>query len=70
MYWGKWLVIAIAGAAALGLLGYEAYALLRPAKGDTISEFIWAATKKFPIIPLLFGFVTGLLSGHFFWQRS
>jgi hypothetical protein len=69
MFWGKWLVIAIAIAAALGLLGYEAYALVSR-RGITISEFIWTATAKYPLIPLLFGFITGLLSGHFFWQRS
>lgn len=68
MFWGKWLVIAIAIAAGLALLGYETYALVSR-RGITISEFIWSATARWPLIPFLFGLVTGLLSGHFFWQR-
>ncbi len=65
MTWGQWFVI---GAAALGtslLLTYEAYALLNKVGGDTSSEFIWAASNKYPMVPFLFGLVVG----HFFWTE-
>jgi hypothetical protein len=47
----------------LGLFVYEGIALYR-AKGDTISEIMWAATAKRPLIP----FLMGMLMGHFFWR--
>lgn len=49
----------------VGLLGYEAYALVTPGGTDTISEIIWYLSKR-PLIP----FVLGFLMGHFFWQRT
>jgi hypothetical protein len=67
--WGQWLLIGVAVAAVSAFLGYEAYALLNRIAGDTISEYIWTATRKYPIIPALLGLVVGLLFGHFFWQR-
>ena len=54
----------------LGLCGalvvYEAVAMATECEGDTISEIMWAATTKRPLVP----FAAGLLCGHFFWQRS
>lgn len=49
-----------------GLLVYECLALRNECEGDTISEIVWAATTKRPIVP----FAAGLLCGHFFWQRT
>ena len=51
-------------ALVLGLFIYETVALIRRKPGDTISEIIWAATAKRPLIPFAFG----LLMGHFFWR--
>jgi hypothetical protein len=48
-----------------GLLVYEAVALANECEGDTISEIMWTATTKRPLVP----FAAGLLCGHFFWQR-
>jgi hypothetical protein len=48
-----------------GALVYEVVALANRCKGDTISEIVWAATTKRPLIP----FACGALMGHFFWQR-
>lgn len=56
------LTLLALGAAALG---YEAWALVNRSKGDTISEIVWDATIKRPLVP----FAAGLLMGHFFWQR-
>lgn len=47
------------------LLGWEAYALGNRTSGDTISEIVWQATRRWPII----AFLAGVLCGHFFWQR-
>jgi hypothetical protein len=49
-----------------GMLIYEYVALRNTCEGDTISEIIWAATTKRPLVP----FAAGLLCGHFFWQRA
>lgn len=49
-----------------GLLIYELVALRNECEGDTISEIVWAATTKRPLVP----FAAGLLCGHFFWQRT
>ena len=48
-----------------GSLAYEAVALANAREGDTISEIVWTATTKRPIVP----FAMGVLMGHFFWQR-
>ena len=47
-----------------GLFAYEIYALLDTKPDDTISEIVWAMSKR-PLVPFLFG----LLMGHLFWQR-
>jgi hypothetical protein len=56
----------IFGLLILGLFIYEFFALASSRRGDTISEIIWDVTKKYPLIPFLFG----MLMGHFFWQRQ
>ena len=48
-----------------GLVVYEVVALANKCEGDTISEIVWTATTKRPLVP----FAAGLLMGHFFWQR-
>lgn len=55
------ILLGIVGAG----LAYEYYALRTEEEGDTISEIVWAASKR-PLFP----FTMGLLMGHFFWQRS
>lgn len=60
----------ILGLSIAGLLAYEFVALWNQHPGDTISEIIWAASQKYPLIPFLIGFIGGMLAGHFFWQRS
>lgn len=46
------------------LFAYEGFALANKRQGDTISELMWAGSKR-PLLPFLFG----LLCGHLFWQR-
>ena len=35
----------------------------------TISWETWQASKTHPVIPLLCGFIVGLLFGHLFWSQ-
>lgn len=53
-----WLLI---GAVALALL-YEILAARRHDPRPTISEIVWAASKRTPIVP----FLAGVLAGHLF----
>lgn len=53
----------IAGA---GLLAYEAYALANKEEKDTLSERVWRASAKRPLIP----FIIGALASHFIWQSQ
>lgn len=55
----------VLGAFAL-LLGYEAYTLINKKPKDTISERVWKASAKRPLIP----FVLGALAAHFVWQSQ
>lgn len=48
-----------------GLLVYEAIALANDCEGDTVSEIVWAAVARRPIVP----FAAGVLCGHLFWQE-
>ena len=48
-----------------GLLVYEVYTLMNGIPGDTLSEAVWMASGR-PLIP----FLSGLVCGHFFWQRQ
>ena len=48
-----------------GALAYEAWALANKRRGDTISEMVWTATARRPLVP----FALGMVAGHFFWQR-
>lgn len=51
----------------VGLLAYEFYTIYDQHRdGDTISETVWDSIKNRPYIP----FFSGLLMGHFFWQRG
>jgi len=51
--------------AIVGLLIYEAYAVLNGVPGDTLSEAVWTYGRH-PMI----GFAAGVVVGHFFWQRQ
>jgi hypothetical protein len=43
---------------------YEIWSMVNKAPEDTISQMVWRATTKRPVVPFLFG----LLMGHFFWR--
>jgi len=47
------------------LIGYDIYAIT---KGKpTVSWAVFDISRKWPIIPFLFGFLIGGLAGHFFF---
>jgi hypothetical protein len=54
------LVSLAAGAAA-----YELAALRNEAEGDTLSEVVWSASDRWPVV----AFAAGMVAGHFFWPR-
>lgn len=58
----KRIFLALVG----GLVAYELYTLSNDRDGDTISEIMWEATTRRPLLP----FAMGVLMGHFFWQQS
>lgn len=49
-----------------GLLAYEAYVLLRKEPEATISECVWRASRKTPLVP----FLAGVLCGHLFFNHA
>lgn len=49
-----------------GLVVYELVTLANDREGDTISEILWEATARRPLVP----FAVGVLCGHIFWQRA
>ena len=65
-----WIFLLIVTCSLLALAGYEIYALANGADGDTISEYFWAVSGKYPILPFFLGIVIGSLAGHFWWQRA
>lgn len=57
----------IAWLAGIGLmLGYEIWTLTNKKKNDTLSESVWKASAKVPLVP----YAIGLLTGHFVWQSK
>lgn len=64
-----WIFLLIVTASLLALIAYEIYALANGHPGDTISEYFWQVSGKYPILPFMLGLLTGILAGHFWWQR-
>ena len=52
--------------AVIVLLGYEAFALKTGRR--TLSRQMWIWTQAWPLMPFLWGLVTGGLAVHFFWH--
>lgn len=65
----SWAFLIIVTGSVLALLIYEFYALANGQDGDTISEYFWAVSGRYPILPFFIGIVIGALAGHFWWQR-
>jgi len=53
MAWGVLIVLA---------LGYDMWAAMRR-PGGTLSESVWRASLRRPVVP----FLAGVLCGHLFW---
>lgn len=49
----------------LVVIGYDAWACADRENRDTISSMVTESSKKYLIIPFIFG----LLVGHFFWSQ-
>ena len=64
-----WIFLFIATLSISALIAYEIYAIANDQPGDTISDYFWAVSGKYPILPFLLGIIIGTLAGHFWWQR-
>jgi len=58
--WAAWWILIFVSFGAL-----EAYAL--STNRTTLSRWVWTASKAFPLLPFIVGFVIGVLACHFFW---
>jgi hypothetical protein len=61
------LFVLLAGAVFLIL--YDVYLAWTGGYEATISCQTLRASRQYPVIPLLVGFVVGLLFGHLFWSQ-
>jgi hypothetical protein len=61
------LVVLLVGAVAL--IVYDIYLVATGGPEATISWQTLQASRQHPIIPLLVGFIVGLLFGHLFWSQ-
>lgn len=48
------------------LLVYEGYTLANKKRNDTISDAVWRAAYRYPLV----AFLAGLLCGHWFWAPA
>jgi hypothetical protein len=55
----------VLGAAAVGLVGWDIYAIIAGGVDGTISRVVLKASFDNPVIPFAMGFV----SGHLFWPQ-
>lgn len=49
---------------------YDIYAIMEGGTEATISFVVYELSYKYPIFTWTCGFVTGLLTAHFFWRTS
>jgi len=47
------------------LIAYDIYAVMKGK--STVSWIVFDTSRKWPIVPFLFGFLVGGLAGHFFF---
>jgi hypothetical protein len=59
--WVAWLLFIIVTFAL-----FEGYALRHDK--TTLSRFVWRASKRFPLLPFIAGFIVGVLASHFWWS--
>lgn len=59
------ITVIVMVATVIALLAYDVYAIKKGGVEASISQVMLNSSKKFPLIPFLFG----MLCGHFFWQN-
>ena len=55
--------------AAAIIIGWDSYLGLTKGFDATLSYWMLTNSVQFPIIPLAFGLVFGVLAGHFWWDQ-
>lgn len=56
--------------AVLVIIGVDIYLSVRGGFNATLSWWMYVNSVQYPIIPAMFGFIVGLLMGHFFWDQA
>jgi len=62
-----WFGGHVALLAGLGL--YDLYLIRRSGVEASITHEMREFCQHYPIVPFLYGFVSGVLAGHFFWWQ-
>lgn len=63
------ITLLVISFAATIIVLYDCWLLARGGPGATISWHTYEASQREPIVPLLLGFLVGLLCGHLFWPN-
>lgn len=61
--WSIWLLVILVSFALM-----EGFAI--KTSRMTLSRYTWTASKAFPPLPFLIGFLVGFLACHFWWGGS
>jgi hypothetical protein len=65
------LLIGITVAVALlVIIGADIYLASKGGFNATLSWWMYTTSVQYPILPAAFGFIVGLLMGHFFWDQA
>lgn len=61
LIWSLWILAIIATFAFL-----EAYAFRH--NTTTLSRYVYASSKAWPVLPFIIGLIVGAVAVHFWWQ--
>ena len=63
----RWRTTWVLAIIILAIIGWDVYAAFgTPGAGDTVSEVLLSLARKHPIVPFIFGVV----SGHVLWPQE
>ena len=62
----KRITVAVLVLSVALLIGWDLVVICNETPGDTISEMLYSAARRWPIIPLC----VGMILGHIFWAQK